>query len=295
VLNGFSLGLRRNYNPALWWVGTIAEFRVWLADMEQGAGQSARYYDSKVGMEIYNQILSRSMRFGLIILAGMLQGACSYQIYTSEEHRAFNLTADDLFEKGIAFTTPTSITGREQDRQSLALTFAEVLREKRPDIHVVSLPETLSAINRAGLLDEYMQMYENYEQTGIFDYSSLKNISAITGTRYIAQLNLSGFDQGDKGRFGIFGLRVLETKRANLRVFLQIWDTQEGMIAWEGYEEMNYSTETYTERGITFYDIARQIAENMVARIPHRTEDEDNESAQAASQSSEETARPSTN
>ena len=88
---------------------------------------------------------------------------------------------------------------------------------------------------------------------------------------------------------------MLETKRANLRVFLQIWDTQEGMIAWEGYEEMNYATETYTEQGITFYDIARQIAENMVARIPHRTEDEDNESAQAASQSSEETARPSTN
>lgn len=246
-------------------------------------------------MDIYKPILSRSIRFGLIILAGMLQGACSHQIYTSEEHRAFNLTADDLFEKGIAFTTPSSITGREQDRQSLALTFAEVLREKRPDIHVVSLPETLSAINKAGLLDEYMEMYENYEQTGIFDYTSLQKISAVTGTRYIAQLNLSGFDQGEKGRFGIFGLRVLETKRANLRVFLQIWDTQEGMIAWEGYEEINFATETYTEKGITFYDIARQIAENMVARIPRKTEDEDNESAQAASQSSEETVRPSTN
>lgn len=246
-------------------------------------------------MDIYNQILIRSMRFGLIILAGMLHGACSYQIYTTEEHRAFNLTADDLFENGIAFTTPSSITGREQDRQSLALTFAEVLREQRPDIHVVSLPETLSAINKAGLLDEYMKMYEHYEQTGIFNYSSLKKISAITGTRYIAQLNLSGFDQGEKGRFGIFGLRVLETKRANLRVFLQIWDTQEGVIAWEGYEEMNYSTETYTEQGITFYDIARQIAENMVARIPRKTEDEDNESAQAVIQPSEVTARPSTN
>ena len=246
-------------------------------------------------MDIYKPILSRSIRFGLIILAGMLQGACSHQIYTSEEHRTFNLTADDLFEKGIAFTTPSSITGREQDRQSLALTFAEVLREQRPDIHVVSLPETLSAINKAGLLDEYMEMYENYEQTGIFDYTSLQKISAVTGTRYIAQLNLSGFDQGEKGRFGIFGLRVLETKRANLRVFLQIWDTQEGMIAWEGYEEINFATETYTEKGITFYDIARQIAENMVARIPRKTEGEDNESAQAASQSSEETVRPSTN
>ena len=246
-------------------------------------------------MDIYNNTLIRSMRCSLIVLLGVLHVACSHQIYTTEEHRAFNLTADDLFQKGIAFTTPSSITGREQDRQSLALTFAEVLRENRPDIHVVSLPETLSAINKAGLLDEYMEMYENYEQTGIFDYTSLQKISAVTGTRYIAQLNLSGFDQGEKGRFGIFGFRVLETKRANLRVFLQIWDTQEGMIAWEGYEEMNFATETYTEKGITFYDIARHIAENMVARIPRQTEDEDNESAQAASQSSEETVRPSTN
>ena len=86
------------------------------------------------------------------------------------------------------------------------------------------------------------------------------------------------------------GLRLVETKRANLRVFLQIWDTQEGMIAWEGYEEINFSTETYTEKGITFYDIARQIAENMVARIPRRPEEEENDSAQVASPSSEVTA-----
>ncbi|NNF96203.1 MAG: hypothetical protein HKM94_04670, partial [Halobacteria archaeon] len=156
-----------------------------------------------MGMDIYNNTLIRVMRCGLIGLVGILHVACSHQIYTTEEHRTFNLTADDLYQKGIAFTTPSSITGREQDRQSLALTFAEVLREKRPDIHVVSLPETLSAINKAGLLNEYMLMYENYEQTGIFDYTSLQKISAVTGTRYIAQLNLSGFDQGEKGRLGI--------------------------------------------------------------------------------------------
>ena len=245
-------------------------------------------------MDINPNTLICSMRYGLIVLLGILQLACTQQIYTTEEHRAFNLTADDLFQKGIAFTTPSSITGREQDRQSLALTFAEVLRKKRPDINVVSLPETLSAINKAGLLNEYMQMYEHYEQTGIFNYKSLQKISAVTGTRYIAQLNLSGFDQGEKGRFGLFGFRVLETKRANIRVLLQIWDAQEGMIAWEGYEEINFATETYTEEAITFYDITRQIAENMVARIPQRSEVKDNETSQAAGQSSEVATTPPT-
>jgi hypothetical protein len=222
-----------------------------------------------------------------MILSAMLYSACSNQIYTSEEHRTFDLTADDLYQKGVAFTTPSSITGREQDRQSLALTFAETLRKKRPEIRVVSLPETLSAINKAGLLNEYMQMYANYEQTGIFDRTTLQKISAATGTRYLAQLNLSGFDQGEKGRFAFLGFRVIETKSANIRVFLQIWDSEAGAVAWEGYEEMNYSTETYTEKAITFYDITRQIAEHMVDRIPRRVMAETKEASPALTRSNE--------
>ena len=244
-------------------------------------------------MVIFHKSLIRMSRLILILLTGLLFTACSNQIYTSEEHRTFNLTADDLYQKGVAFTTPSSITGREQDRQSLALTFAEVLRENRPDIHVLTLPETLSAINKAGLLKEYMQMYQNYGQTGIFDQASLQKISAVTGTRYIAQLNLSGFDQGEKGRFGFMGLRIMETKRANIRVFLQIWDSEEGGIAWEGYEEMNYAIDTYTEEAITFYDITRQIAEHMVDRIPRRVEAEQSKSSSTVSQSDEETASSS--
>ena len=150
-----------------------------------------------------------------------------------------------------------------------------------PGGFVVSLPETLSAINKAGLLDEYLEMYKIYEHTGIFNRSSLKKISDVTNARYVAQLNLSGFDQGEKGRFGMLGIRVLETKQANLRVFLQIWDAQEGVIAWEGYEEMNLANETYKEKSISFYDISRQIAENMVGRMPERVEADQSESTPA--------------
>lgn len=243
-------------------------------------------------MVVFHKSLIRKMRLIVLVLVNTWFSACSHQIYTSQEHRTFNLAAHDLYQHGIAFTTPSSITGREQDRQSLALTFAEVLREKRPDIRVVTLPETLSAINKAGLLNEYMQMYENYEQTGIFDHTKLQKISALTRTRYIAQLNLSGFNQGEKNRFSFLGWRLLETKRANIRVFLQIWDSEAGGIAWEGYEEMNYATEHYTEQAITFYDITRQIAEHMVDRIPQRTVAGQSEAAPALSQSDDESTVP---
>lgn len=196
-------------------------------------------------------------------------GACTPKVqYTTNEHRTFDLKVDNLKVDGVAFITPSSITGREQDRQSLALTFAEVLREKRPDIRVVSLPETLSAINQCGCLAEYRAMFDDYESTGVFKYEILKKVGEVTGTRYLAQLKLAGFNQGNTGRFGVLGLRVLETKKANLRVFLQLWDSHTGAIVWEGYEEMDYAYDTATEQGVMFHDIARAMAVDMFTMLP---------------------------
>jgi hypothetical protein len=201
------------------------------------------------------------------LLCCVLLSGC-FSVFTTQEHRNFALSFQDVQEHGIAFITPSSITGQEQDRQALALTFAQVLQEKRPDMRVVTLPETLGILNRADMLADYKEMYEDYADTGIFSRPVLKRISDLAGTRYLAQLKLSGFEQESSERFGVFGLRLLETKRANLRIFLQIWDGQEGEIAWEGYEEVIMSSETFTEKGVMFYDVARTIAERMMANIP---------------------------
>ena len=229
------------------------------------------------GSQFQRALLLLLMMFGVLLLPGCIVPAT----YTTQEHRVFSLSPDDLQQYGIAFITPSSITGREQDRQSLALTFAEVLRKKYPEIKVVSLPETLGLLNRAGLLEEYKQMYVDYADTGIFRRDILNKISEETGARYLAQLNLAQFNQGAAGRFGFLGWRLLETKRATLRVFLQIWDGQKGTIAWEGYEEMNYAKDTYSEQGVSFNDIATAIAEHMVDAIPYKKRAKKTESQQA--------------
>ena len=221
---------------------------------------------------------------GVLVLAAMcLSGCGGPATYTSAEHHAFTLQPGDLKRYGIAFVTPSSITGREQDRQSLALTFASELKARYPALRVVTLSETLGALNRAGMLQDYKQMFVDYEETGIFDRRRLKGVSEVTGTRYLAQLKLAGFRQENAGRFGFFGIRVLETKRATLRVFLQIWDSEEGTIAWEGYEEMNFAKDTYSEQGVTFHDIAAAIARHMVSVLPYRTAEADDASQQARS------------
>jgi len=206
----------------------------------------------------------------LLFLSFWLAACSTPTVYTSLQHRSIDLNPGDLQHGGIAFITPSSITGREEDRQSLALSFVSILLSEHKDIRVVTLSETLSAVNRANMTGEYKIMFEEYQDTGIFQQNTLRKIGEITGVRYVAQLKLAGFEQTTAGRFGLFGLRLMETKRANLRVFLQIWDSQEGSIVWEGLEELNLATDTFSDNTISFNDIARQSARELLEHIPYQ-------------------------
>jgi len=189
-------------------------------------------------------------------------------VHASVKFENIALTADDLESYGLGFITPSTVTGREQDIQSLAFIFSRVLEEDRPKIHVVGLPETLSAINRADLADEYKQMYIDYSDTGIFKKSSLNKLGYVAGVRYLAQLKLSGFEQGSKGRFGLLGWRMVQTKQANIRLFLQVWDSENGAIVWEGTEELIYSNDTFSEQPITFQLVVEEVARNLLSKLP---------------------------
>jgi hypothetical protein len=137
---------------------------------------------------------------------------CSTQVYPSLQQQPISLRAGDLESGGIAFITPSTVTGQEQEKQAVALTFSDVLRSERKDLRVVTLAETLGALNKAGLADEYKQMYDDYRDTGLLARQVLRRVGEATGARYLVQLKLQGFGQGSKERWGIFGLRIVETQ-----------------------------------------------------------------------------------
>ena len=203
-----------------------------------------------------------------VFLISLLCGCVTPQIQSTVQHRLISLHPNDLQAYGIAFITPSTVTGQEQEKQAVALTFAEVLIKEHPDIHCVTLPETLSAINKAGFADDYKRMYEDYRDTGLFERNILQKVGEVTGARYAAQLKLAGFSQGTQGRFSAFGLRMLETKHATIRLFFQIWDTQEGTIAWEGTQELNYAVDRLFEKNITLRTVLQEAARNLIARVP---------------------------
>lgn len=215
----------------------------------------------------------RPFRMLTVLAAATFCIGCAIpQTYHSMQHRTFSLGPNDLTQYGLAFITPSTVTGQEEEKQAVAFTFSEVLYTQRPDIPIRTLPQTLSAVNKAGLEMQYTQMYDDYRTTSLFKTASLKEVADATGMRYLGQLKLSGFQQGSDGRLGVFGLRVLNTKQASIRLFFQIWDSQDGSIVWEGVDELQHTMDTATEETITLKKVLEKASAHLVSELPKRVD-----------------------
>lgn len=210
------------------------------------------------------------------ILLAFLLVACSGvgQLEFDAEHNPISLGPNDLASAGLGFLTPTAATGREADKQALAMIFAKQLQELRPEIRVTPLAKIVSAVNSENLNTEYRQMYEDYMETAVLDGVVLRKVADASNVRYLAILSLAGFRQETRGRFSLLGLRLFDTKQANMRVFLQIWDSHNGSVAWEGGQELNLAYESSREKPVTFHDIAKIAAKQLYSRLPGANADQ---------------------
>ena len=210
--------------------------------------------------------ISRALLAAILLMS---QAACvTPQVQVSTQVLALNLTANDFKQSGLAFLTPSSFTGQEEDKQSMALSFHDVMQKARPGMRIVSLPVTLTAVNRAGLAGEYRRMLEDYRLTGLLDRDVLIKVGKLADVRYLAQLKLAGFRQESKDRWGTMGIRILQTKSTVVRLYLQIWDASDGSIAWEGSTELTMAHDGVREGPVTFRNIIEEAARQLVAQVP---------------------------
>lgn len=218
----------------------------------------------------HKNIMSFKIRsFCLAVAAALLLAGCVVsQIYPTVRESNISLRPGDLEAHGIAFITPSAATGQEEEKQAIALVFAETLREERKNVRVLALAQTLGAINRAGLADAYKRMYDDYVDTGLFKGDILQQIGTATDTRYLAQIKIQSFDQGAIGRFGFFGLRLVMTNTAAVRLFFQIWDSRDGTVAWEAAEELHYSYDTMKDERLTLTKVVGRAAQDLITKIP---------------------------
>jgi len=143
-----------------------------------------------------------------------------------------------------------------------------VLKSARPVLKVVTLAQTLGAINRAGLADTYKRMYDEYRDTGLFSAEALRRVAGATGARYLAQIKLQSYQEGHKSRFGFLGLRIVDTQYADVRLFFQVWDGRDGSVAWEAMHELRIARESTSEEPVMLRKALEHSARALVARLP---------------------------
>ncbi|MBM4196994.1 MAG: hypothetical protein FJ197_07860 [Gammaproteobacteria bacterium] len=214
--------------------------------------------------------MPRTWRLLCLLVATAALGACGIGQQTRHEVQSSNLSlgATDLETGGVGFLTPAAATGREADKQALAQAFARALGDARPGVKIVPLPSILSDVNAADLDQDYKSMYRDYLETGILEGSVLKRVGEVGGVRYLVQLSLADFQQLSRSRLSFFGLRLMDTKQANLRVFLQVWDSHTGAVAWEGGGELNYAYDSATENPAPLVTVASRAAERLLRELP---------------------------
>jgi len=195
-------------------------------------------------------------------------GTVSNQVTPSTVFSNLSLEPGQLRQHGVALLTPATVTGQEEDKQTLALIFAETVRVQLPETRVVTLPEALGAINRAGLANDYRRMLEDYRDTGVLERDGLRRVGQAVGVRYLVLLKLASFNQDMRERFSIFGLRLFQTLYANIRLYVQLWDSDQGIIAWEAVEELHYAYDSGAERPVTFRVAVEEAARQLIARLP---------------------------
>jgi len=206
----------------------------------------------------------------VVLAASALVGACSGPsvYYPKVQEQVISLRKGELESEGIAFITPSTVTGQEQEKEAVALTFTDVLKKERPGLKVSTLAETLGAVNKAGFSEGYKRMYEDYRDTGLFPGEALRRIGTATGMRYVAQLKLQNFTESYKGRFGFLGLRIIDTQFADVRIFLQIWDSRDGSIAWEAMQELRIARESSSEEPLMLRRVVEHSAQELITRLP---------------------------
>lgn len=204
----------------------------------------------------------------LSVILVMLSGCFLPQVYDTSQKMVISLQPGDLEKYGVAFITPSTATGQEEEKQAIALIFAEVMKKERPKIHCLALAETINAVNKAGQAEDYKRMFVDYRDTGVFNRDLLRKVGVATGTKFVAQIKLMSFNQGSAERLSAFGVRLVVTKSAHIRLFFQLWDTEKGYIVWEAVQELHYAVDAITEDTVTQKIIVDKVAHDFIAQLP---------------------------
>ncbi len=184
-----------------------------------------------------------------------------------ESSQAPNFSAQDLVN-GKVLILPTIGESQMAYKSIVGAILADTLHELRKEIQITPPDQTISLINEKGMTEIYLALIKEYRETGILRKGPSAKIAELAGCRYLMLPVLVEHETHRDTRLAFFGLRLAETREADLRLFLQIWDSAKGELVWQGTGSATIASDNILSIPVLTEELARRIWRDMVPKIP---------------------------
>ena len=204
-----------------------------------------------------------------VAFSAMLSAGCSTPLHMSDDHvtsasrmKALDiraLTCEPVTALGV--NAPAGIQGLTP---TVAYALTTALSRTKPPVRAVPMPETLSRLADNDLTGEYADLLAGFGRTGILERERLTRIGAALGSRYVMQPGLAEFSVGLFDKFEIWGIKIIRTRIATLRLWLQIWEAPTGHLLWERTGELTIAAPVVQQDTMMSLD---DMAQKLWARM----------------------------
>jgi hypothetical protein len=169
----------------------------------------------------------------------------------------------------IGLLPAVTVPGLRGNEVTLSYFLGEIIGKVAPHWKVVSPQEIIARVNRQRLAPDYMRMRSDYDENNIFDRDQLHKIASAIGVRYVFQPRLAAFSQmmTDRFKFPAFGVLLSQTRSSNMRLLVQLWDTESGELVWASLAETTMQNEAVSQDPVYLEDITRATVASILADL----------------------------
>lgn len=209
-----------------------------------------------------------------LLLAGCSSSLYGWHVRTNSSLPSPSFNQTVLAQEPVAIFGALAQPGLLGSEVGMDAILAQVLSKVAPQMKVIPPMTMLSLINGKGLTDEYTRMKAGALLSNILDRDSLQKLGKAIGARYVFQPRLTAFTQlmteRWKLKFPGIDIRVTETRSSVMRVSLQLWDAETGVLHWSGLAETTLQSEAVAEEPVYFDHAARVTLGSLLADLLNR-------------------------
>jgi len=206
----------------------------------------------------------------VLLISGCSKPPSSLE-FSWELYKAPTVNADTFKGKKIAIM-PTSRIEFDPTQQVYRETLGGLIymsfNKYSLETSLLPVDATQSAVNRASLWSEVLEMYKEYEITAVLRKDTLAKIGRSLDAQYVLMPKILRFVQESFDRVSIFGFSLVRTRQSTVDVQIQIWDTDTGEVVWQGVGEGSEAAEVVEGRPVSFITVTQFACESLFYRLP---------------------------